>query len=169
MPAEPAGWKPALRLKSEPADGGCYVGDGAGFCSGGRGRGEFDQEGDAGLGLVVEQNVDGVKPWFGELQLLDIHDEGAGGEVQVVGQGHFDWDGGKAGHDRVAVTIDEVDAEEVLAFVGAEEGEAQGDGALGVDGRELAGVDGVEGAEEIELAVVIGGGIAQDCNLDVHG
>jgi hypothetical protein len=56
----------------------------------------------------------------------------------------------------------------MFAFITAEEGDAQSDGALGMNRGELLSVDGIESAEQVELAIVIGRRIAQNCHLNVH-
>ena len=131
------------------------------------GRVVADEQGNAGLGLVVEGEVDGVKARLIKLQLLDVDDEVAGAEVHVFGQGDFDWGRREVG-DGMAVGIDEVEFELVLAFVAAEEGEAQGDGALGMNGGELLGVNGVEGAQQVQFPVVVGCRVAENGHLNIH-
>jgi hypothetical protein len=99
--------------------------------------------------------------------LLDIDDEIAGEKVAIVGEanvnGQFD-----AGHDGAAIFVDEIHADAVGAFLDPAEDKAEGDGALGVDGGQLMGDDGVEGAQEIEFAGVIGGGVTEHGDLNVH-
>jgi hypothetical protein len=127
----------------------------------------FDQERDARLGFGVEGDVDGVKAGEIEFQLLEGDDEVACPEMGIAGQHDF----GReidAGHDETAVGVDEIQAEFVRAFVFVAEGDAQGDGALRVRGRNLLGDDGVERAEQVELAVFFRGGIAQNSNLNIH-
>lgn len=126
-----------------------------------------DQQRNAGLNLIVEQNVHRVKPRLVEFQLLDVQNEIARGEMHFIRQGDFHRDV-NALHDRLAVRIDEVDFQLALALVAGRERQAQRDGALRMDGGHLAGINRVERAQQIELAVVIGGGVAQDSNLNVH-
>ena len=146
----------------------------AGFCgrpaikrSNPRPRRVLDHHGDAGLALAVQQNIDRVKPWSFEFQLLDVHDVIARAEVRIAGQDHFHGNI-DAGHDGPSVGIDKVQAQLVRAFVLVAERHAQRDGALGMHGGQLLGVNGVEGAEQIQLAIVIRGRIAQHRNLNVH-
>ena len=141
-------------------------------CSETSGRGwrgwcKFDQQGDAGLRFAVECEVDGIKAGQVEFQLLERDDEVARAEVGVAGQHDF----GRqidAGHDEAAVGVHEIEAQFVRAFVLVTEGDAQGDGALRVRGGDLLGDDGVESAEKVELAVLFGGSIAQNSDLDIH-
>ena len=127
----------------------------------------FDQQGDAGLRFVIEQEVDGIKAGQVEFQLLEGDDVVAGAEVRVAGKDDF---GGQinAGHDGAAVGIHEIEAQFVRAFIFVTEGDTQGDGALRVRGGDLLRDDGIESAEKIELAVFFGGSIAQDSDLDIH-
>jgi tRNA (cmo5U34)-methyltransferase len=127
-----------------------------------------DLEGDAGLVTAVDGDIDGVMAGFFELEVLDVNDEIARDEIPVIGEHdvgrQFD-----AGHDGAAVFIDEVHTDLVLALFDPTEDDAEGDGTLGVHGGELMGDDGIERAEEVEFAGVIGGGIAKHGDLNVHG
>jgi len=132
------------------------------------GRKQIHHQRDAGHLIAVHGDIDGVNTGFVEFQLLDADDEIERGEMNITGQAHLK---GKidAGHDELPIGIDEADANVVGAVLAIGESDAQGDGALKLRGGELLREDGVEGAEEIELAVVIGGGITQDGDLDIHG
>ena len=116
---------------------------------------------------VIDGDVDGVLAGLIKFKLLDVDDEVADEKVRVVGnhyvERHID-----AGHDELSVFIDEIHFYFVGAFLDAVEGEAKGDGALRVDGGELAGDDGVERAEQIEFAVVVRGRVAKHRNLNGH-
>ena len=74
-----------------------------------------------------------------------------------------------ARHHGLAVVIDEMEREFVRAFLGVGEGDTQRDGAERMHRRQFLRVDGVERAEQVELAAAVGGGVAEDGNLDVHG
>jgi len=127
----------------------------------------LNQQGDARLRFVVEQKVDGIEPRQVEFQLLKGDDEIARAEMRIAGQHDF----GRqvdAGHDGTAVSVDEIEPQFVLALVLVTEGDAQGNGALRVRGGDLLRDDGVESTEKVELAVLLGGGIAQDSDLDIH-
>jgi len=117
---------------------------------------------------AVDGDIDGIMAGLFKLQVLDVDDEVAGEEVAIIGKddigGEFD-----ARHDGAAVFVDEVHAHLVLALLDAAEDNAQGDGTLRVHGGELMGDDGIEGAEEVEFASVISGGIAEHGYLDIHG
>src|ERR1039458_2508824 len=127
----------------------------------------FDRQRNARLRFVIEPDIHGIQPSLGEFQLLDVHDEIARGEMHVVRQRdhHRDFDGR---HDAVAVGVDEVQLELARALVASVERDAQRDGALRMHGGQLRRVNRVERAEEIELAVVLGRGIAEDRHLNVH-
>jgi hypothetical protein len=127
----------------------------------------FDGEWDAGQGATVHGQVNGVKAGLVELQLLDVDDEIAGHESGVGGE--KDLDGNvHGGHDGLAVLVHEIHGQLVGAFFDAVKGDAEGDGALGVLGGELGGEDGVESAEQVEFAVVIGCRVAENSHLDSH-
>jgi hypothetical protein len=112
---------------------------------GGRLWGEADDERNTALVSAVDGDLDAVVSGFFELQVLDIDDEvsreNAGVAIEVNFGGDID-----VGHDRLAVVIYEVDADGVLAFFDPVKDDPQGDGAMGVDGGEFGGDDGVEGA-----------------------
>lgn len=127
----------------------------------------LDEERDAGLRFAVERDVDGIKAGEIELQLLEGDDEIAGAEMGIAGQHDFRREI-DAGHDEAAVGIDKIQAQLVRAFILMTESDAQRDGALRVRGGNLLGDDGVERAEQIQLAVFFRGGIAQNSNLNIH-
>jgi len=131
------------------------------------GGADFNQQRDAGLGAAIEVDVQGKHAGFAEFQLLDVNDEILGDEVGVVGKG--DGDGEVHGrHDGAAIGIDEIQGDLVVALIAGGEGEAEGDGALGMNGGQLLRVNGVERPEEVEFLVVVRGGVAQDGYLDIH-
>jgi hypothetical protein len=68
----------------------------------------------------------------------------------------------------LAVSVHEVQAQFVRAFVLVAERRAEGDGALGMNRRELRRVNGVKRAQQVEFAVLIGRGIAQNGYLKIH-
>ena len=127
----------------------------------------LDEERDAGLGFAVEGNVDGIEAGEIEFQLLKGDDEIARAEMGVAGQHDFRREI-DAGHDESAVGIHKIQAQLVRAFIFVAEGDAQRDGALRVRGGNLLGDDGVERAEQIQLAVFFRGGIAQNRDLNIH-
>jgi hypothetical protein len=134
----------------------------------GRLGGEADDEGDTTLVTSIDRDMDAVVSGFGQFQVLDIDDEvpgqNAGIAIEVDFGGYID-----IGHDRLAVFIYEVDADGMLAFLDTVEDDSECDGAMGVNSGEFGGYDGVEGAEEVEFAAVICGGIAEGGYLDIHG
>jgi hypothetical protein len=142
------------------------LGSGVGGSDGGGGE-LTDLEGDAGFVAAVDGDVDGVVAGFFEFEVLDVNDEITREKIAVVGEhdvgGEFD-----AGHDGAAVLVDEVHADLVGALLDAAEDDTEGDGALRMDGGELVGDDGIEGAEQVKFAGVISGGIAEHGDLNVH-
>src|SRR5439155_9375878 len=73
-----------------------------------------------------------------------------------------------ARHHEPAVFIDEIHFYLVRPLLDLAENDPQRDRTLGVHGGQLLSHDGVEGAEQIQLSCVVGRGIAQDGNLDIH-
>lgn len=65
------------------------------------------------------------------------------------------------GEEMAAIRIDEEDLQLVRPPVFLPQQEPKRDGALGVDRRVLFGPDGVKGAEDAKLALVVGGEIAK--------
>lgn len=130
-------------------------------------REEPDLKRDAGFVTAINREVEGVMASFLEFELLDIDDEIAREKIAIgrkpdIG-GQFD-----AGHDGTAVFIDEIHPNAVRAFFDATEDESKGDRALRMNGWQLMCDDGVEGAEQIELAGIIRGGITEHSDLNVH-
>ena len=103
-----------------------------------------------------------------ETQLLNIDDEISRAEMHVFWQRNVHRDRREIAHDRGAVGIDEIEVKVVLALVGAEKRDTQRDRALRMNGGKLLRVNRVKGAEEIQLAVVIGRRVAQHCHLNIH-
>src|SRR5947208_5506310 len=100
-----------------------------------RRRHVFDEQWNARLGLSVQRDVHGVKARLVEFQLLKVDDEIARAKVHILRQRNLHGNRRKVlRHDRMAVGIHEVEAEVVLAFITAEERDAQGHGALRVGG-----------------------------------
>jgi len=128
----------------------------------------FHQQGNAGLWLVVQHDVDRVQARVFELQLLNIDDEIACAEVHIFRQRDIDCDRWEVWHDRAAVSIDKIKAEIVLSLVAAEKGHAQRDGTLRMSGGELLGINRIERAQQVQLAVIVCRGVAQDRYLYVH-
>src|SRR6266496_1240509 len=128
----------------------------------------FHEQGNAGLGLVIERNINRVQARFLESQLLKVKKEIACAEVNVVRQRQVHGDGREIGHDGAAVGVHKSQLEVVLPLIAVEERDAQGDRALRVHRGQLLGLNRVEGAEQIQLAVVIRRGVTEDCNLNIH-
>src|SRR5437867_2175886 len=130
---------------------------------------ELDQQGNAGVGVIIEAKVNRVKARIVKLELLNVDDEVAGAEMHVVRQDHVQRDGREVGHDRAAIGIDKVESQLVVALVAAEKGDPQSDGALGMYCRQTRRLNRIESAKQIELAVLLGRGVAQNSHLDIHG
>jgi hypothetical protein len=128
---------------------------------------EPDLQRDAGLVPAVDGDIDGVVTGFGELELLNVDDEIARKEVAFRREPHVSRQL-DAGHDRPAVLVDEVHSDAMRALLDPAEDHAERDGTLGMHGGELLGDDGVEGAEQIKFPAIVGGGIAEHGNLDIH-
>jgi hypothetical protein len=132
-----------------------------------RRRQEPDLERNAGFVPAIDGEIQGVMAGLFELELLNVDDEIARKKIAVgrepdIGR-QFD-----AGHDGTSIFVDEVHAHAMGPFLDATKDKAQGDGTLGMNGRQLVGNDGVEGAEQIEFTGIIGRGIAEHGNLDIH-
>src|SRR6516225_2222242 len=126
------------------------------------------QERDAGLRLVVQRQVYRVKAGIFELQLLDVDDEVARAEMQILRQHYFNRYRWEIGHDRTAIGVDKIQAEVVFAFVAAEKGHAQRNGTLRMNGRKLLGVNRIKSPKQVKLAVIIGRRVAEDSHLNIH-
>ena len=114
-------------------------------------------QGNAGDDLSVVNHVKGVLPGGGEAQAGDVENE-----ILAPEKGRGGWFGhvelnlrAALGQDRLAVLVDEGDLDDVLALVPGAEEQPQGDGAVGMDGGVLPGADGVERAQDAELALVV--------------
>jgi hypothetical protein len=131
------------------------------------GREEPDLERDAGFMASVDGEIEGVVSCFFEFELLDVDDEIPGKKIPVGREfdigGQFD-----ARHDGAPIFVHQVHADAVRSFLDAAEDEAERDGALGMDGGQLVSDDGVEAAEQVEFSAVIGGGVAEHSNLNIH-
>ncbi len=128
---------------------------------------EPDLQGDAGHLAFIDRDIDGVGAVTGKGKLLEIQDQIAGREKEVVGEFHVErsfhgWDDGSA------IFIDKQDADGVKPFLFLPEKDAKGDGTLGMNGGKRSGDDGIEGAKEAKFSVVIGRGIAEGGDLNFH-
>src|SRR5262245_910529 len=74
-----------------------------------RRRSVLHQERDAGLGLVIERDVDRVEARIFKSELLDVDDKVASAEVHIVWKNHFNRDWRKIGHDRTPVRIHKIE------------------------------------------------------------
>jgi len=99
---------------------------------------QVDRQGDAGQGLSIHREVNGVKAGFLEFQLLDVDDEIARHEGGVVGEDDFHRD--VHGGMMAGLLVHKIHGQLVRAFFRALKGDAQGDGALGC-WRELGSED----------------------------
>jgi hypothetical protein len=127
----------------------------------------FYQERNAGFMTAIDGDIDGVLARFLEFELLDINDEISDEKVGFGGNGHT-YGHVDTRHDETAIFIDKVHLNFMVSLLDPVEGHAKSDRTLRVNSGQLAGDDGVEGAEEIQLSVVIGGCVAQNRNLNCH-
>lgn len=128
---------------------------------------EPDLERNAGLVATIDSDIDRVVTGFGELELLNVDDEIARKKIPFRREPDIGWKF-DAGHDGSSVFIDEIHANAMGSFLNSAEDHTERDGTLGMHRGELLGDDRVEGAEQIEFAAIIGGGIAEHGNLDIH-
>ena len=126
-------------------------------------------DGGAGDELAVEGNVYGVYAVLLELQTLEVHDEVAGEERYAFGQSNLEVanDGHALLVEGLAVFVCDGDTKLVVAAILALEAQAKSQSASGVDDGELAGEESIEGALDAELALIIGGVVAKDSNLNI--
>ena len=115
----------------------------------------------ARLHLFIEHHVERAQPGLIEVQLLDVDDVIARAEMHVARQRDFDRNLDRR-HDGATVGIHEVQFQLALAFVHTGERDAQRHGALRMPGRQFARIDRIERAEQIQLAVVIGGRVTEN-------
>src|SRR5262245_54455090 len=73
-----------------------------------------------------------------------------------------------ARHDRVPVSVDEIESQLVRALILAAEGDPHRDGTLRMNRWQLLRVNSIKRAQQIQLAVIVSRGITQYCNLNVH-
>jgi hypothetical protein len=128
---------------------------------------QLHEQRDAPFLPSIEREIDRVEPFLLKLQLLNVHDEIPGNKNALLGQHDFDRHI-NVGHDRFAIFIHEQELNRVLSFFPFVERHPKGDGTLRVNGRELLRINRVEGAQNIELATVVRGGVAENGNLNVH-
>ena len=131
----------------------------------------YQTDGSAGYELTVQSYVYGVYAVLLELQALEVHDEVAGEEGNALGKSNLQVanDGHALGVESYTVLVGDGDAELVVTAVLALEAEAQSKSAGGVDDGELAGEESIESALHAELALIIGGVVAKNSNLNIHG
>ena len=122
-------------------------------------------------GKSYQVGVDGVGANLLETQTLEVHDEVAGKEGSALGKSHLQVadDGHALLVEGSAVFVNDRDAELVVTGILGGEAETQGKSASGVNHGELAGEESIEGTLHAELTLIIGGVVAKDSNLDIHG
>jgi len=108
----------------------------------------------------------GIQTRLGKLQLLDVDDEITREKIHVVRQRDRHRGISMGGMMLWPSAVDEVQLELVRALVAGAERDAQRDGALRMHGGQLRCVNRVKRAEEIELAVILGRGVAQNQPLE---
>lgn len=132
-----------------------------------RWRDVFDEQRYVRLDMAVHGKINRVETRLVKLELLDVDRKIARPKMNVLGQGHLDGHLDR-GHDGVAIGVHEVQFHLPLAFVTGKKSQPQRDRALRMNGGQFARVDRVERAKQVELAIVIGDGVAKHCNLNVH-
>ncbi len=116
---------------------------------------------------AVERDVHGVAAGSFEARLLEVDDKIAANGDGIGRHGDFEGEFQRL-EDVFAVFVHEGDPDSVFSGFHAGKDDPQDDGATRVDGREFSGEDSIEGAEEVEFPLIIGCGIAQDGNLNIH-
>ena len=121
--------------------------------------------------LAIEGDVDAVVAGLLEAKALEVHDEVAGQESSAFGKSHLEvtHDGHALLIEGSAVFVHAGNAKLVVTGVLGGHAEAESQSAGGVDDGKLTGEESIEGALHAELALIIGGVVAKDCNLDIHG
>jgi len=137
------------------------------------GRHMFEQEGDAGARNIIKPYVHGIQACLGKLQLLDARGKITRDKVHIFREFDLKRDGREIGHDAAAIGVDEVDHQLMRSFIAGSEGDAQGDGALRMNGgmlrcRKLRRHDRVKGPQQAELLVLYCYRVAQNRHLNVH-
>ena len=127
----------------------------------------FNQQRNARLLPSIQGDVNRVKAWFLKPKLLDGEDEILGHEVRLLRQGHADWQINRR-HERLAVRVHEIKPQMPRPLLLAAERRAQGDGTHGVDEWKLRREDRVKGAQQIQLAMGVRGGVAKHGDLNIH-
>ena len=99
----------------------------------------------------------------------DVQDVVRDGRVAAFGKPDLDV-AFQRRHDGAPVFVDETHPDVMLPFLHPVKADAVRDGTLRVDGRELVRADGIERAQDIELAVLVFGGcVAQGRDFHFHG
>jgi len=134
--------------------------------------GAHDLKWNARDNLVVHMDIKRIQCRLRKRQPLEIDDEIALDKRRFVGNfsdGHFKPRFMLALEHAAPVRVNECDAEMVCADVHRAEDDAQRQCAMRVHSRKAVGVYRVERAQYAQLAVIIGGAIADDGCEDFHG
>ena len=130
-----------------------------------------EAEGRTGDELAVKSDVNGVVTGLLELETLEVHDEVAGEEGNALGKSHLEVanDGHALRIKSNTILVNDGDTQLVVTLVFGHHANAQSQGAYGVNYGELAGKESIEGTLHAELALIVGGVVAKNGNLNIHG
>lgn len=119
----------------------------------------------------VDPDADLVLSRLGEREPLEVQDEIAGQEERFRRKRRnleIDVRTLLDGDEMAAIWIDEEDLQLVRPAVLLPQQKPERNGALGMDRGVLLGPDGVEGAEDAKLALIVGGEIAKRSQDEFH-
>ena len=130
-----------------------------------------EAEGRTGDELAVKRDVYGVVTGLLELKTLEVHDEVASEEGNALGKSHLEVanDGHALRIQSNTILVNDGDTQLVVTLVLRHHANAQSQGAYGVNNGELAGKESIEGTLHAELALIVGGVVAKNGNLNIHG
>ncbi len=120
--------------------------------------------------FAIAANIHGINAGMGEAQTLEIENQVAGQERDIVRQCDvkFRFDGHVVRIKSVTVLVDDGDGKLVATRILWSEAEAECQGAVGVNHRHGAGGKGVEYARHHQFTLVVGSEVAEGGNLNVH-
>lgn len=127
----------------------------------------FHEQRNASFLPAVHGDIDRIEPWFFKFELLNVDQEIARQKNGIVRHGHVHRNI-NIGHDAFSVLIHEAQLHFMVSFFRLAEGDAQRNGALRMNGWHLRSEYRVEGSQDVQLPVVIGGGITENRDLYFH-
>lgn len=128
-------------------------------------------QGNAADDVAVDGDVHGVVAGFFKAQALEVHDQVTGEERSSFrkGNGQVSRDGHAFRIKGLAVFVNNGNAKLVVAGVFWGHAKAEGQGAHRMDDGCVLSKEGIECALEAKLALIVGGVVAENGSLDVHG